>query len=375
LRAAKEAVEAPEKKALDFYRQLEEEEMRKKTELEQLARDVEAEEIFAVLDVNNDGVIILQELQVRLGLDTDKDGVVSVEEAQFFMSGNEEFDLETFKQVAFPLMKPYLDLELEAEATGDEPADLTGEDGGEAPDLVHSPESEQPEVYDPWRQNQQEAETETAEGQEDLDEDDEGADEEEEDDYDVHDLPDQYNEDPEMTPPTPAIHQTDRYDEKTRNLIAAADQARKEFEEVERKLRDLDRDIGKLKEDIEKDYGPDGEFLVLAGQCFEYTENQYVYKMCPFAECTQRDKSGGSETRLGTWGSWEGSNLSRYSKLKFSNGQGCWNGPSRSALVHVHCGTDNVLSHVTEPNRCEYEMHFQTPAACQKPAPGLHDEL
>ena len=104
LRAAKEAAEAPEKEALDFYRQLEEEEQRKKTELEQLARDVEAEELFAALDANVDGVVVVQELQVRLGLDTDKDGVVSVEEAQFFMSGHEEFDIESFKQVCSPFI-------------------------------------------------------------------------------------------------------------------------------------------------------------------------------------------------------------------------------------------------------------------------------
>ena len=37
--------------------------------------------------------------------------------------------------------------------------------------------------------------------------------------------------------------------------------------------------------------------------------------------------------------------------MKFHNGQGCWNGPSRSATVIVRCGTDNILSQVTEPNR------------------------
>ncbi len=38
-----------------------------------------------------------------------------------------------------------------------------------------------------------------------------------------------------------------RYDEKTRNLIAEADKARKEFEDGERRLRDLDRELTKLK--------------------------------------------------------------------------------------------------------------------------------
>jgi len=374
-KAAKEAAEAPEKEALEYYKQLEEEENRKKTELEQLARDVEAEELFASLDANNDGVIIVQELQVRRGLDTDKDGVVTIEEAQFFMSGNEEMDLETFKTVGFALLKPYLDLVEEVVAP---PLPIDADDNEETPDLVQSPD--QPEVYDPWRQNQAEAE-QAEHGEDDFDEDDDEEpdmmDDEDEDDYDVSDLPDHDHlpeQDYQRNPRPVSVQQADRYDEKTRNLIAVADQARKEFDEVDRRIRDLDRDIGKLKEGIEKDYGFGGEFMVMAGQCFEYTDNEYTYKMCPFDMCSQRPKNGGSETRLGSWGNWEGSSDNKYSAMKFSGGQGCWNGPARSAKVHVHCGIDNTLSTVSEPNRCEYEMHFYTPAACHKPVGG-HDEL
>ena len=63
---------------------------------------------------------------------------------------------------------------------------------------------------------------------------------------------------------------------------------------------------------MDKDYGLDGEFMVLAGQCFEYTENQYTYKMCPFDHASQREKHGGGDTRLGSWGSWEGPAGARY---------------------------------------------------------------
>ena len=66
---------------------------------------------------------------------------------------------------------------------------------------------------------------------------------------------------------------------------------------------------------MEKDYGDDGEFMVLAGQCFEYTDNEYTYKMCPFDSCSQRNKNGGAETRLGSWHNWVGSNGAKYSKV------------------------------------------------------------
>ena len=47
------------------------------------------------------------------------------------------------------------------------------------------------------------------------------------------------------------------------------------------------------------------------GTCFEYTDNEYVYKMCPFDMCSQRGKHGGSETRLGSWGEWTGPETNR----------------------------------------------------------------
>ena len=46
--------------------------------------------------------------------------------------------------------------------------------------------------------------------------------------------------------------------------------------------------------------------MTLQGTCFEYTDNEYTYKMCPFDMCSQRGKSGGAETRLGGWGEWTG---------------------------------------------------------------------
>ena len=36
---------------------------------------------------------------------------MSEEEAQFFLSGSDQFDLDSFKSTGFLLLKPYLDLE------------------------------------------------------------------------------------------------------------------------------------------------------------------------------------------------------------------------------------------------------------------------
>ena len=63
--------------------------------------------------------------------------------------------------------------------------------------------------------------------------------------------------------------------------------------------------------------GYENEFVVLSGQCFEYTDNEYVYKMCPFDSASQRSKNGGGETRLGSWGEWLGSQENRYTQVSW----------------------------------------------------------
>ena len=52
---------------------------------------------------------------------------------------------------------------------------------------------------------------------------------------------------------------------------------------------------------------------MLSGQCFEYTDNEYVYSLCPYDKCSQRSKHGGSDTRLGGWGEWTGPEDNLYS--------------------------------------------------------------
>ena len=72
---------------------------------------------------------------------------------------------------------------------------------------------------------------------------------------------------------------------------------------------------------------------------------------------------GGGETRLGNWEKWEDE---LYTTMVYEHGVQCWNGPQRSTKVVLRCGLRNSLVAVTEPNRCEYQFAFETPALCKK---------
>ena len=102
----------------------------------------------------------------------------------------------------------------------------------------------------------------------------------------------------------------------------------------------------------------------MVDKCFEYEDREYVYKLCPFDRTVQKSKSNHGETSIGHWSGWGDEGQEKYLTMKFTNGLACWNGPQRSTNVIITCGIENKLTAVSEPNRCEYEMRFETPACC-----------
>ena len=168
-----------------------------------------------------------------------------------------------------------------------------------------------------------------------------------------------------------------QYDEETQALVDEATSARENFQAAERSVNELQLEIRKLEEKLDRDYGAEQEFTSLDGECFDYTDLEYVYTLCMFGKASQKSKSGGSDIILGHWNDWAGPEGQKYSKMKYDRGLTCWNGPARSTIVSLSCGRENKLISVTEPSRCEYAMEFTTPALCNPSAESAdtHDEL
>jgi len=58
----------------------------------------------------------------------------------------------------------------------------------------------------------------------------------------------------------------------------------------------LRRDIKKV---LDQDLGPNAEYYSLMNECFDFTDREYTYTLCPFDRAAQRSKNGGAETSLG----------------------------------------------------------------------------
>ncbi|KAL6259018.1 hypothetical protein P5V15_008940 [Pogonomyrmex californicus] len=293
----------------------------------------EAEDYFKMLDSDSSGTVTIIELQTRATFDKDRNGVVSEEEALYFLGNKKEVTLQEFVDIAWANIKPFFMLEqgiFKGAADKDEI------------------DEQQPT--------------------EDLDH--ENVDDREIHEGDEEDVPE---EEHEKEPSEPEV----QYDEETQALIDEANSARERFQEAEKAINELQSEIRGLEEKLDRDYGPEEVFASLDGECFEYTDLEYVYKLCLYSQATQRSKSGGSSVNLGHWNDWVGPTGAKYTKMKYDRGLTCWNGPARSTIVTLSCGTENKLVSVSEPSRCEYAMEFSTPALCNPSAAETdrHDEL
>ncbi|XP_011345839.1 glucosidase 2 subunit beta isoform X1 [Ooceraea biroi] len=297
---------------------------------ESIQNEVVIKSFFNTLDSDASGTVTIAELQAVKRFDKDRNGEVSEEEALYFLGGKGEATLQEFIVIYQMSIKPFFK---EEEAVAEE-------------DDAHQP------LDEPLDHEREEDNGEISEGEEE----------------------DVAEDEHQKEPLEPEV----QYDEETQALVDEATSARERYQEAEKAVNELQSEIRQLEEKQERDYGPDEEYASLDGECFEYTDLEYIYKLCLYGKATQKSKSGSSEVTLGYWYDWAGPTGAKYSKMKYDRGLTCWNGPARSTIVTLSCSTENKLTSVSEPSRCEYAMEFSTPALCN---PSLletadtHDEL
>lgn len=324
LAAAKDLAEEPERVAKEEHQKRWEEEKKVKVEAE---RQADAQFGFDELDTNSDGLVTVDELRTRYELDDDSDGDISEEEALGYLNSQQSIDFDTFYSSAWETIADRCQFKRPTPPL----------------QVIEPPYAPPPE--------------------------DKGAESDEEDDYDYDDEDDEEEERDGGDDAMP------EYDEATKELVAAADVARNAHRDADNRKMNVEREIGDLKKYLQISYGVEYEFSPLYGQCYEFTDLEYTYKMCSFGKVTQRSKNGGRETTLGNWGRWNGPSDNLYSVMRYEDGEKCWNGPSRSATVSVVCGLEEKLFSASEPNRCEYAMEFSTPAVCEFAKHAVHEEL
>mmetsp|Transcript_37824 Transcript_37824/g.59788 ORF Transcript_37824/g.59788 Transcript_37824/m.59788 type:complete len:306 (-) Transcript_37824:106-1023(-) len=138
----------------------------------------------------------------------------------------------------------------------------------------------------------------------------------------------------------------------------SAESARKAAQECSRNVNDLHKKIDDLKSEADFDFGEEEEYFELFGKCFDTRADKYKYTFCPFKNAKQ------DSTGLGDFvsESWE----TDKSVMKFERGRYCMD-KDRTASVYFECGKENEIIKVSEPERCEYNFYFRTPAACSAP--------
>lgn len=152
--------------------------------------------------------------------------------------------------------------------------------------------------------------------------------------------------------------------------------AKSEYDTASTQKTDVDSQLKTLQSKLDTDYGRDREFTELDGKCFQMSAAEYTYEICPFADARQKQSS--TDTVVASLGHFNGwLSEDGYSVMRFTDGLQCWNGPKRSVVVKMKCGAEHRLVTVTEPNKCEYEMEFETPCVCRQDTFSdiAHDEL
>ncbi len=156
-----------------------------------------------------------------------------------------------------------------------------------------------------------------------------------------------------------------------RDLNTEVDNSKGEIEKLKKEVQKLESEMG-LATNPPK-FGKDGELYSIRDECFNISVGKYTYELCMFDRAYQREgsaKTGGTD--LGKWKGYSESDDGS-PVWKWEDGAKCWNGPKRSATVHITCGAETKLISADEPNICEYEFKMESYIGCDENFKTSHD--
>ncbi|OLY84434.1 Glucosidase 2 subunit beta [Smittium mucronatum] len=138
---------------------------------------------------------------------------------------------------------------------------------------------------------------------------------------------------------------------------------------LKNEITQIDNAINSINEDLGMDLGPDNIFLAVKGNCSSIELPEYIYEVCILGSASQKVIKDGSHLNLGKFDYFaelEGHNgtVKDYNKHMYTNGAHCWNGPNRSVHLIIECGPEFVLTSVSEPEKCQYQIIMKSPTAC-----------
>ena len=144
----------------------------------------------------------------------------------------------------------------------------------------------------------------------------------------------------------------------TRFELPEAKRVREALKKARDEAEEVKETFDRLKKESEEDFGARDQWWPLRDQCFRATEGEHSYSVCPYKKAEQ------GSTGLGSWAGWGAGSRGPRSRMLFTGGQKCWQGPQRSLTVAVTCGSKPLLRDIVEPNMCEYTAVLESPAAC-----------
>ncbi|KAF7301624.1 hypothetical protein MIND_00727900 [Mycena indigotica] len=151
--------------------------------------------------------------------------------------------------------------------------------------------------------------------------------------------------------------------------------ARQALNDAESALNRVTRQKKEAEDDLSEifdvdGFGAEGEWKKLDNTCLELNTGEYTYEICMFDEARQKPNKGGQTFSLGKFSSWNPSpdvkpgEPAFYEKQVYNQGTRCWNGPERSVVLVMSCGTENAILTVQELEKCEYQITGTSPALC-----------